>query len=99
MRRTNAESSDTSTAKQRFFDRTWPCIQTVSESAVEFRPWHSFKAGPAHWRLASITRLLPLRRSIEAAVLRRIIDMQIHSIGIDLGKTTFHLVALGASEA
>ncbi|WP_158793819.1 hypothetical protein [Granulicella sp. L60] len=23
--------------------------------------------------------------------------MQIHSIGIDLGKTTFHLVALGAS--
>jgi hypothetical protein len=27
----------------------------------------------------------PLRRSIEAAVLRRIIDMQIHSIGIDLG--------------
>ncbi len=24
--------------------------------------------------------------------------MQIHSIGIDLGKTTFHLVALGASE-
>jgi hypothetical protein len=27
---------------------------------------------------------------------RRIIDMQIHSVGIDLGKTTFHLVALGA---
>jgi transposase len=26
---------------------------------------------------------------------RRIIDMQIHSIGIDLGKTSFHLVALG----
>src|SRR5260370_10707198 len=26
---------------------------------------------------------------------RRIIDMQIHSVGIDLGKTTFHLVALG----
>jgi transposase len=25
------------------------------------------------------------------------IDMQIHSIGIDLGKTTFHLVALGAA--
>jgi transposase len=23
--------------------------------------------------------------------------MQIHSVGIDLGKTTFHLVALGAS--
>ena len=23
--------------------------------------------------------------------------MQIHSIGIDLGKTTFHLVALGAA--
>src|ERR1700729_1683446 len=28
---------------------------------------------------------------------RRIIDMQIHSVGIDLGKTTFHLVALSAS--
>src|ERR1700689_2527535 len=28
---------------------------------------------------------------------RRIIDMQIHSVGIDLGKTTFHLVALGAA--
>jgi hypothetical protein len=24
-------------------------------------------------------------------------DMQIHSIGIDLGKTIFHLVALGAA--
>ena len=23
--------------------------------------------------------------------------MQIHSVGIDLGKTTFHLVALGSS--
>ncbi len=23
--------------------------------------------------------------------------MQIHSVGIDLGKTTFHLVALGAA--
>jgi transposase len=30
------------------------------------------------------------------AVQRRIIDMQIRSVGIDLGKTTFHLVALGA---
>ena len=28
-------------------------------------------------------------------VSRRIIDMQIRSVGIDLGKTTFHLVALG----
>jgi transposase len=28
---------------------------------------------------------------------RRIIYMQIHSVGIDLGKTTFHLVALGAT--
>jgi hypothetical protein len=28
---------------------------------------------------------------------RRIIDMQIRSVGIDLGKTTFHLVALGTS--
>jgi transposase len=28
---------------------------------------------------------------------RRIIAMQIISVGIDLGKTTFHLVALGAA--
>jgi hypothetical protein len=27
--------------------------------------------------------------------MRKIIDMKIRSIGIDLGKTTFHLVALG----
>jgi hypothetical protein len=26
-----------------------------------------------------------------------IIDMQIYPVGIDLGKTTFHLVALGAA--
>jgi len=26
---------------------------------------------------------------------RRIIDMEFRSVGIDLGKTTFHLVALG----
>ena len=32
-----------------------------------------------------------------AAFTGRIIDMQIHSVGIDLGKTTFHLVALGAA--
>jgi len=32
-----------------------------------------------------------------AEVQRRIIDMQIRSVGIDLGKTTFHLVALGTS--
>jgi transposase len=31
------------------------------------------------------------------AGLRRIIDMQIRSVGIDLGKTTFHLVALSAA--
>jgi hypothetical protein len=31
-------------------------------------------------------------------VTRRIIDMQIHSVGIDLGKTTFHLVAVGAAD-
>jgi transposase len=30
-----------------------------------------------------------------AGYIRRIIDMQIRSVGIDLGKTTFHLVALG----
>jgi hypothetical protein len=28
---------------------------------------------------------------------RRIIDMQIRSVGIDLGKTTFHVVALNAA--
>ena len=28
---------------------------------------------------------------------RKIIDMQIHSVGINLGKTTFHLVALNAA--
>jgi transposase len=28
---------------------------------------------------------------------RRIIGMQIHSVGINLGKTTFHLVALGTA--
>src|SRR5271154_3358292 len=37
-----------------------------------------------------------LRWVILLAGSRRIIDMQIHSVGIDLGKTTFHLVALGA---
>ena len=36
-----------------------------------------------------VRRLMHLRR--------RIIDIQIHSVGIDLGKTTFHLVALGAA--
>jgi hypothetical protein len=30
-----------------------------------------------------------------AVLMRRIIVMHIASIGIDLGKTTFHLVALG----
>jgi transposase len=34
---------------------------------------------------------------VVAASSRGIIDMQIHSVGIDLGKTTFHLVALGAA--
>jgi hypothetical protein len=37
--------------------------------------------------------------SVEVMVLagsRRIIDMQIRSVGIDPGKTTFHLVALSA---
>jgi hypothetical protein len=29
------------------------------------------------------------------AGLRRIVDMQIRSVGIDLGQTTFHRVALG----
>ena len=30
---------------------------------------------------------------ISSGFIRRIIDMQIRSVGIDLGKTTFHLVA------
>jgi hypothetical protein len=30
-------------------------------------------------------------------VLKRIIDMQFQSIGINLGETAFHLVALGAA--
>jgi hypothetical protein len=34
---------------------------------------------------------------ISSGFIRRIIDMQIRSVGIDLAKTTFHLVALGAS--
>src|ERR1700733_16313246 len=46
-----------------------------------------------------VRRLLftPSRWSRRASCDRRIIDMQIHSVGIDLGKTTFHLVALGAA--
>jgi hypothetical protein len=32
-----------------------------------------------------------VRRAILKAGSRRIIDMQIHSVGIDLGKATFHL--------
>ena len=44
-----------------------------------------------------VRRLVPtLRWMILLAGLRRIIDMQIRSVGIDLGKTTFHLVALSA---
>jgi transposase len=38
-----------------------------------------------------------LKRGIVLAGSRRIIDMQIRSIGIDLGKATFHLVALSAA--
>src|SRR5206468_8674298 len=40
---------------------------------------------------------LDLRVTVWQPLRRRIIDMQIHSVGIDLGKTTFHLVALGAA--
>ena len=44
-----------------------------------------------------VRRLVPtLKWMILLAGLRRIIDMQIRSVGIDLGKTTFHLVALSA---
>jgi len=39
-------------------------------------------------------RLIPrLRWMILLAGSRRIIEMQIRSVGIDLGKTTFHIVA------
>jgi transposase len=47
-----------------------------------------------------MVRRLILPRGLEDRVLagsRRIIDMQIHSVGIDFGKTTFHLVALSAA--
>src|ERR1700734_1925419 len=45
-----------------------------------------------------VRRLIPtLRWMILLAGLRRIIDVQIRSVGIDLGKTTFHLIALSAA--
>lgn len=39
---------------------------------------------------------IPIRGGLESCD-RRITAMQINSIGIDLGKTTFHHVALGAA--
>jgi hypothetical protein len=42
-------------------------------------------------------QVLRLKLRMVAEVLGRIIDMQIHSSGINLGKATFRLVALGAS--
>jgi hypothetical protein len=46
-----------------------------------------------------VRRLIHLREQVDLwqFLTRRIIDMQIHSVGIDLGKTTFHHVALGAA--
>jgi transposase len=47
-----------------------------------------------------VRRLIGLREQVDRRrqlLTRRIIAMQIHSVGIDLGKTTFHLVALGAA--
>src|SRR3981189_10661 len=45
-----------------------------------------------------VRRLIsPLKRVMVLAGSWRIIDMQIRSVGIDLGKTTFHLVALSAA--
>ena len=47
-----------------------------------------------------VRRLIPLPEQEDRKrqlLTRRIIARQIHSVGIDLGKTTFHLVALGAS--
>jgi hypothetical protein len=40
---------------------------------------------------------IPLPVSGSDKPIRRIIDMQIRSVGIDVGKTTFHLVALIAA--
>ncbi len=44
-----------------------------------------------------VRRLINLREwgDLVGRFLRRIIGTQIRSVGIDLGKTTFHLVALG----
>jgi hypothetical protein len=57
--------------------------------------------GPTTYRNAvneMVRRLIStLKRVIVLAGSRRIIDMQIRSVGIDLGKTTFHLVALSAA--
>jgi transposase len=47
-----------------------------------------------------VRRLIHLRGQVDRGwqlLIRRIIDMQIVSVGIDLGKTTFHLVALGVA--
>lgn len=47
-----------------------------------------------------VRRLMPLREQEDRRdgfLTRRIIDMQIHSVGNDLDKTPFHLVALGAA--
>jgi hypothetical protein len=44
-----------------------------------------------------MVRRFHLLLSRGVGVQRRTIDVQIHSVGIDLGKTTFHLVALGAA--
>jgi hypothetical protein len=60
---------------------------------------NSFFANRLQNQVHSMVRRLILLEAwrIVLAGSRRIIDMQIHSVGIDLGKTTFHLVALGAA--
>jgi PadR family transcriptional regulator AphA len=63
-------------------------------------------SGAPYWRMAAHYGQMEMRAhlcwveetSAELRKLaRRIIAMQIHSVGIDLGKTTFHLVAVGAA--
>ena len=50
---------------------------------------------PPECRLTKMVRRLIFPGRPCKADSRRTIDMQIRSVGIDLGKTIFHLVALG----
>jgi transposase len=63
-------------------------VYQVHEAMVVF--------GPMHLARISIVKSASVRRSADRWV-EADFDVQIHSVGIDLGKTTFHLVALGAA--